>query len=507
MRTMLGSYAGPSSKTLKVAQLLAILCLVIATAYYIDVFSYTQAGFIISWSIVIALFFISLFSYSSAIILTVFLLAITPFYARQIYQIYQVGGQWAQLYSTPFTVKLLGITLINWLFVWLGIAGIGYVLMRRESLSKEVVALISIVLLSIPILIIGLLYQDKVYWRQVLSDFQYPILVPLGVIAGWRFVKGIGRQRAQEIVYKVFWLAFIINGLRAILFLISNYLRGTFSGYLGAETLIFIPLVFSYLAEKRLIDSKSKLFFFLILSWLVILPTGRGIWILLIVNTVLLLIFFTFRYTQFTILIKKRVVRRIGGLILTAFFTFAVVSVLNPSMYRFILFKLSFFTNLFTGNLSESPTTRIYEFKNIIAELRDLRLPGILFGKGAGGYFTFAYYVPSFNLGISAYSAMERSLGIFFNPHTFFNYWLLKGGIIGLGWYIILITYVFILALKKARREMNAGVKYNLALWLVFFCPVALFHADWRPDIAFILGLTVGIVMAKNHITDGKGGK
>ena len=496
MRTMSDSYGRTSLKSSNMVQLLTILFLAIATAYYIDVVSYSKAGFIISWIIILALFFISLFSYSWAVVITVCLLAITPFYARQIYQIYQVGGQWAHLYSTPLTVKLLGISLVNWLFIWLGLAGIIYLWMRRESLPKDIINLLFIVLLGIPILIVGLLYQDTVYWRDVLSTFQYPILLPLGAIAGWRLVKEIRKQRAQKSIYQVLWLAFVISGLRAILFLVSDYYNGTFNLDLATEKLIFIPLLFACLAERQLIESKWKLLILLALSWLVILPTGRNIWILLIANTILLFTFFAFRATQFSVLIKTHVARRIGGLILVGLFVFAVVSVLNPSIYKFILFKLLFFKNLFVGNLSESPVTRIYEFKNITAELWGLGLPGILFGKGAGGYFTFAHYAPSFNLGISAYSAMERSQGIFFNPHTFVNYWLLKGGIIGLGWYIASITYAFILALKKARTGIKAGMKYNLALWLVFFCPVV-FFGSWMPSISFLFGLVSGIVMAK----------
>lgn len=483
-------------------KMITVLALVIGTAYYIDILSYNKTGIIISWSIVLLILLMSLFSYSKAIILVILLLAIIPYYARQIFQIYQVGGEWAELYHTPFTVKLLGITLENWLYVYLGTAGILYLWVRRERLSRDIINLTLIVLLGIPILIIGLLYQDKIYWRQVLSSFQYSILVPLGALAGWRLVREIGEQKTQELIYKIFWFAFMISGLRAILFLVSDYTRRSFSLDLGVESVIFIPFVFAYLAERQLIDSNTKLILFLTLSWLVLLPTGRSTWILLIVNAILLLLLFTFRATSSGILVKKHVVQRFSGLILISLLIVIITSILNPDLYKFFLFKLSFFyKELFTGNLSTSPATRIYEFKNIVAENWNLGLLGVLFGKGAGGYFTFTDYPPPLELAISAYSIEELNMGIFFNPHDFVNVWLLKGGIIGLVWYIISIMYIFMFSLKKMKLNINTGVKYNITLWLFFFCPVVLFHAVWKPNIAFLFGLTSGVATSIREVT------
>ncbi|HAE62212.1 MAG TPA: hypothetical protein DCG38_07780 [Eubacteriaceae bacterium] len=481
-------------RTFYLLEMITGAVLIIGTAYYIDTLAHSGVGVIISWAIALLILLMSLFSYSSAVFVVIFVTAIIPFYARQIYQIYQMGGVWSELYHTPFTVNFLGITLANWLYVLLGMNGIIYLYCRKERLSRDIYIIIITVLLGIPILIIGLLYQDKIYWRQVLSSFQYSILVPLGALVGCRLVKEVGKQRTQKILYKLFWFAFIISGLRAVLFLVSDYIRGSMSLQLGVEEVIFNPFVFACLAERQIIDSRFKLVVFLVLSWLVILPTGRNTWILLIVNSVVLFVLFVCRMKPSTILVRKQVIHRFTSFVVIALLVFIIMGILSPNLCRFILFKLSFFRELFTGNLTSSPLTRIYEFKNISAENYDLGLVGVLFGKGAGGYFTFAHYLPPFELDISAYSSEELSIGIFFNPHDFVNVWLLKGGLIGLGWYIVTILCIFLLSLREARLMINAGVKYNIALWLLFFCPVALLHAVWKPNIAFLFGFMSGVV-------------
>ena len=105
--------------------------------------------------------------------------------------------------------------------------------------------------------------------------------------------------------------------------------------------------------------------------------------------------------------------------------------------------------------VEESQPVRIYEFKNILAENYDLGILGLFFGKGAGGYFTYTHYSAPLQLGLNAYSENQLNQGIFFSPHTFINYWLLKGGIAGLVWYLVGIIYAFVIILRSYFNNTN----------------------------------------------------
>jgi hypothetical protein len=108
-----------------------------------------------------------------------------------------------------------------------------------------------------------------------------------------------------------------------------------------------------------------------------------------------------------------------------------------PYIVEFIVFKFGFFTSLVSGEVSSSSVSmRITELQNILAFYWD-NLGALVWGRGLGSYFTFVEFLPARALEINDFSIDQINSGLYYKPHHFLNFLVLKGGLIGLFCYLV----------------------------------------------------------------------
>lgn len=154
------------------------------------------------------------------------------------------------------------------------------------------------------------------------------------------------------------------------------------------------------------------------------------------------------------------------------------LSLQYPYLADFIIFKFSFFIDLMSGEGSSSSVSmRVTELMNIISFYMS-NATALLWGRGFGGSFTFTDFPPERLLVISDFSLDQINAGVFYKPHHFVNYILLKAGIIGLFMYL-LFSYRFItLGFQLVRiRDPNCKI---LGYYLFFFSLYSL-NMYWQP--------------------------
>jgi hypothetical protein len=69
----------------------------------------------------------------------------------------------------------------------------------------------------------------------------------------------------------------------------------------------------------------------------------------------------------------------------------------------------------------------------------------------------------------------------------FFNYWLLKGGMLGLIWYLSIYFFLFRFSYKLIKSNKS---EYKLiGMYGVLFSVIGIFQAYWIPPIIFFTGI------------------
>lgn len=482
-----------------------LLLIVIAgfSAYYIDVGAYNKIGIAITWGLVFAVIILSIKYYSKALMLTIFICSIIPATSRKLFELYGSNESWAEAFQTIYTVQYSSITLIAWLFVWLGTISILTLILTNSSISYRSIKYFLFQIAGLLILIVGISHQENVFLRRALADFEYPVMVSVGLMAGCKLVKEIGKLDAERIIIKIIWFGFLICGIRAYFFVIINFLNNISRLSLGIEQTIFIPFVFMVFVNKTFLDTSFKKILFYFLFWLVIMPIGRSLLFLLMVSTFILLVLYSFSVTSPYIILRKYLFKRMLYAIGIVLLVSQVIFIFNPRLENFIRYKFAFFEKLISSGMRSVENIRLFELKNIVAEINENGPGKLFFGKGAGGTFNFEHYESPVRLGIGAFSKKEIAEGTFLKPHSFVSYWLLKGGIIGLVWYTGGILYIFLVALKRTIRSRLVVNEFES--FMIFFCPVVCWVGWWKPVIAFLFGCFSGVLLSSNNMTSKKG--
>jgi hypothetical protein len=161
---------------------------------------------------------------------------------------------------------------------------------------------------------------------------------------------------------------------------------------------------------------------------------------------------------------------------------------LNMDAFQFLMYKIRFFTTeIWSSKISSSPSIRIFEYKNIVHEISSNFLC-LIFGNGFGGSFNMNKFVPDVELSSAAFSYDQLNSGIFFRPHTFINFCLLKGGLSFLIMYSISCFFLF---LNSYFLLKNKDQKIQMFAFYCLFFSIFSFSMFWQPSIIFLFGILV----------------
>ena len=175
---------------------------------------------------------------------------------------------------------------------------------------------------------------------------------------------------------------------------------------------------------------------------------------------------------------KVNILRSIVVLFVVIGGVLAYMSIHYPYVIEFIVFKFSFFTNLVSGEVSSSSVSmRVTELQNILA-FHWNNVGSLFWGRGLGGYFTFVEFSPSRPLESGDFSFDQISSGLFYKPHHFVNFLVLKGGFIGLFCYLLFCFKFIGLGLKLIK--LGSDDDRIIGGYLFFFSLYCL-NMYWQP--------------------------
>jgi len=345
------------------------------------------------------------------------------------------------------------------------------------------------------IMLLGHVYTVDAY----LSDMQLAIVLisglALGLVYTWR------QERSASLFT---WLVVSVLAARALvpgIMLLSGYIIGSYG---GAPITSFSPLDFyiPFLVLYDLPKEVGVLKILLFICWVLGMyrvgyaePSGKSIIICIVVLVLLGL-------KAFTKIISVNLSIRRKTLIGSAILGLLVILILlvgpslvgtalygdssNPILRNIKIQELKSLMSFFGGNslysVDASPQVRLLELLNIAHTYAKAPLFA-MFGGGWGGCFSDeAYPYPISALGPGSYSLDQISTHIFYSPHESFNYVLLKYGLIGVFFWVLVI----IKALLSKRMTLFSKSVF-VALWCI--------NLGYSLSAMYLTGILLGQVL------------
>lgn len=457
---------------------------------YIDQFASGTVGIVISYLIFMTVATISVFSIKGAVSALLIFSFTIPENSRTL-----VGNIDAisQNFFTFRSITFSGIGLSQWSIIVIVIAILARVLLGRTKFDvsraqKKVLAILlflTVVLLTVTAVDTALT-REYFSYRYFVSDIRSPLILLFGIIVGI-YIKNEGESFLQSLITIIFFVA-LVNGLKTILFLSLDYINSDFKLSYSTEPYLQIPLIFAYLYS-----GKDRVHRKLLISMLIFFGgfnIARGDMIYFMIEIILLgYLLIRDRSSTNPHRIKSAIIFLFSITLLPIF----ILQNFNPRAYKFLIYKMDFFSKeLSTNQYSFSPKVRIYEFLNITNEAIDTVYP-LLVGRGYGSYFTFENVPFPSRLGLSDYSAHQLNENKYYKPHTFINYFLLKGGIVYLSLYILLLLSMFT---RATRMVTHADGKEQLAISFAVFFTIFALNMYWLPRYSFLYGLLYSLLPA-----------
>ena len=172
--------------------------------------------------------------------------------------------------------------------------------------------------------------------------------------------------------------------------------------------------------------------------------------------------------------------------------TFAAVSYWMPDAFDTIRFHASSLRFWEQEQLESSTSTviRIYEFKNIHAQMADH--DNLILGEGPGATFSDNYHQFPFGIFPGDYTWEEIERRTFQNPHGLIQNLMLNLGYGGMLVYLGLIGILYWSCFELVRKSRKPYFR-AIALALLAFLP-AMVYSSWSPKNNMVLGVLFGII-------------
>jgi hypothetical protein len=466
---------------------------------YTDYISVSSYGALVSFIMFFCVIILMFISFRKSLVIYLVMLFVLPSFPRQILDIYTAEGDFFSFqFNSIKYIKYLGFTLTQWLFAFFFIFSVRKLKKYKENmLFGEVKNIYNINIALLFLLIVGamfsVLYGNDNNMREVLSDLKYPIMMLMGLLVGYNYYDSIAdKEKILKDLESVLIVMVLVYGFNVILFSIKDRLSHfSVANYVTYPLISYVVLLILIFLKKNIKYSKVFYYTLLLASILSSIPGGRGS----VIQFAALLIVYMYYIKKYNN--DNRVLYKVIIYVPIIVSVLYYVIVNNEALYSYLSYKSLFFTyEIISGNYSQSPSVRLYEFREIVMSLID-SLYGLFIGWGAGGYFTYKHVSPSLILTVSDYSLEDIIRGMFYKPHTFVNYWLLKSGIIGLALYL-LIHYQ---GLKIIKNIMNHNNNYILiSYFAVSSIVVGVMQSYWQVEylVFYLLIFVVLFLYEKN---------
>ena len=492
---------GPHSRDLAVgwgSWLFAVVYGAFAVVYT-DYLAYQAVGKIVSFALAGLIVATALLSFRKGLYAALLVMFSLPTFPRDILDIYTelLVSRSIEFNSIKF-VSVAGFTLAQWVFVGLfGIAIVRFLLRGGRISSRFASQSVALMFMLSTVLLLGTAIATFAgqTWnpREFIGDFRFPMLFTFGIFIGWAYIDSVrAPEVAVEQFVKFLVLLVMVSGIKSIFFLVDDTLAETFRlGFANPNYVTFPFLISLIILRKEIGISRSLYYALLALGAVSIIPEGRGAIIIYVIIMALAAALVAANERAKV----PRFLLSMAGVVVLFVLALSVVTISNERFQDYLAGKALFFTEeLVQGEYSASPTVRIYEFKNIMAENYE-SIVGLLWGKGAGGYFQYEHYPLSFALGISDYSEKELDSERYYHPHLPINFWLLKGGIVALGLYTLVYCRMFIAgkwSLAHDARETPAAEKL-FYYFIVLSAPIGFIQSYWQPEYSFYFAIILMI--------------
>jgi hypothetical protein len=383
-------------------------------------------------------------------------------------------------YFTFFTTTVAGFNLYVWTLITLTVISLIRLIVNRHRviLGSSLNLFTALGLLTITLLIATILdipSRSTIEYRYLISDFRPIIVFLMGLIITLDFKQELLRILSVEMFIGTMKFLVAALSMQVLMTLLNDLHQGELRFLFNTSPHIILPLFFTWILSSKYLGTSVGLY-----SLVGGFKIARGEMLNIGISVAMMAVFFrklTFRMTsneKLSILRATIIISILVLIVATFIFTW------YPFLIDFIAFKFSFFVDLLSGGGdSSSVSMRITELQNIMSYYWN-NMTAVVWGRGFGGAFSFSEFPAGRALEINDFSADQINSGLFYKPHHFINFILLKGGIIGLFLYS-LFSYRFVsLGLKIIR--LGSADERTLGYYLFFFSLYSL-NMYWQPTL------------------------
>lgn len=386
-----------------------------------------------------------------------------------------------QAFNSIYTVNFFGQTLTKLLSLWLfGIAIIQGIRAKKIILGN-IFSKIFLTLMGVSI-IVGLASLNYKSTVSFINDFRFFF----NYIVGFVLVVYLLRiNNLFKIILPIMTLVFIS---KVIVLIGTSVVLANFGTLLTIKTgtgSYLIIFVVSYLIHL-LIEKKYSVFALigLILSLaLLVISASRG----RLVITGLVIIFYV---------ISTRKTRYLPLIFGVSILLFIGISVINPIMYDYLMWKLtSFIPEKGSG---QSSYVRYVELSNILHQ-NFTSIKSFLFGNGLGGYWDSKYLEYPFDLmNTSSYPEEWILRDKYYKPHGIVQFLLLKVGFLGTIAFYGSLVYLFVNNLLNYKKNKLINNQSTAFVTIIVTGLIPFYLIAFSAKLQLFGGIMVGVYYCYN---------
>lgn len=405
------------------------------------------------------------------------------------------------------TVKVFNISLLFWLFILVSGSLLAWFFLRKKIGVPSIVwPLIVVVFIQ---LISSGVYQIFSGNGITLSSLNSVIPIFLFLLFFiFTFNQSLDSKEINK-MFGLFWLA-VIAKLLSYVFLVLFERYVVILGALGQTSFfVFRNSSFSFLTIFIFVllifaGKRSGLFKHLIgIPVLFLLAVGfflsiqRGA----IISVSLGVLFYFSLYLKKPLVFAKKISRLVVLIVLVISIAGMGNILFNVDMGKYSNKLLGFARaaeEIATLNvLGGTEQLRYVELVNIFMSNAE-SVYSFFFGKGIGGFFEMKYvrHTQAGSLEETDYSQGQRYSGKFYSPHSFFNVFLLKSGVVGLSFYLFFCYLTASFFFKKGQRILynRDFMSLNIILFGIILLPGLLMGmpAGFKGNV--VLGVLYGLI-------------